>query len=154
MNSSEIHPTKTPASRLAGFTLIELLVVITVIALLAGFTLAAVSGVNQKANRDKTKAEIAAISNALEQFKSVWDDYPTNSDTSNFYPIVLTNNSNSLGPFFIANKISTNSSGQLIDSYGREYLYRKPGSKNPASFDVFSKGKDGYTNTSDDIGNW
>jgi len=85
MNSSRIHPTKTPAASLQGFTLIELLVTITVIALLAGLTLAAVGGVNQKASRDKAKAEIAAISNALEQFKSVREDYPTNSDTNNFY---------------------------------------------------------------------
>ncbi len=137
-----------------AFTLIELLVTITVIALLAGLTLAAVGGVNQKATRDKAKAEIAAISNALEQFKSVRDDYPTNSDTNNFYPIVLTNNGNSIQPFFVANKIETNSSNQLLDPYGGTYLYRKPGTKNPASFDVFSKGKDGATNTSDDIGNW
>jgi len=154
MNSSHIHPTKSPASSLQGFTLIELLVTITIIALLAGLTLAAVGGVNQKANRDKAKAEIAAISNALEQFKSVRDDYPTNSDTNSFYPIVLTNNGNSIQPFFIANKISTNSSDQLQDPYGNPYLYKKPGTKNPASFDVFSKGKDGATDTADDIGNW
>jgi general secretion pathway protein G len=144
----------SPVSPSPAFTLIELLVTITVIAILAGITLGAMGGVNQKATRDKTKAEIAAISNALEQFKSVRDDYPTNSDTNNFYPIVLTNSTNSIQPFFIANKISTNSSDQLQDPYGNPYLYKKPGTKNPASFDVFSKGKDGATNTSDDIGNW
>ena len=138
----------------AAFTLIELLVVITVIAILAGLTLGAIGGVNQKANRDKTKAEIAAISNALEQFKNIRDDYPTNSDTNKFYPIVLSDDSNSIGPFFIANKIETNASKHLLDPYGNAYLYRKPGNKNPASFDVFSKGKDGATNTADDIGNW
>ena len=147
--SSVVKNSPSPA-----FTLIELLVTITVIALLAGLTLAAMGGVNQKTTRDKAKAEIAAISNALEQFKSVRDDYPTNSDTNSFYPIVLTNNGNSIQPFFVANKIETNSSNQLLDPYGGTYLYRKPGTKNPASFDVFSKGKDGATNTADDIGNW
>jgi general secretion pathway protein G len=153
----EIFPLRSPVSgfrsRLA-FTLIELLVTVTVIAILAGITLAAMGGVNQKATRDKTKAEVTAISNALEQFKSVRDDYPTNSDTNNFYPLVMTNDGNSIQPFFIANKIQANSSNQLLDSYGNAYLYKKPGTKNPASFDVFSKGKDGATNTSDDIGNW
>jgi general secretion pathway protein G len=153
----EIFPLRSPVSgfrsRLA-FTLIELLVTITVIAILAGITLAAMGGVNQKATRDKTKAEVTAISNALEQFKSVRDDYPTNSDTNNFYPLVMTNDVNSIQPFFIANKIQTSSSNQLLDSYGNAYLYKKPGTKNPASFDVFSRGRDGLTNTSDDIGNW
>jgi general secretion pathway protein G len=143
-----------PVSSSPAFTLIELLVTVTVIAILAGITLAAMGGVNQKATRDKTKAEVTAISNALEQFKSVRDDYPTNSDTNNFYPLVMTNDVNSIQPFFIANKIQTSSSNQLLDSYGNAYLYKKPGTKNPASFDVFSRGRDGLTNTSDDIGNW
>ena len=151
MNSSHIHPTKSPASSLQGFTLIELLVTITVIALLAGLTLAAVGGVNQKANRDKAKAEIAAICNALEQYKSVNDSYPA-AGAGGFVPFAETGET--IRPFFIANKISTNAAGELLDPYGKEYLYKKPGDKNPASFDVFSKGKDGATDTADDIGNW
>ena len=155
MNSSHFHPKKNPAPRPAGFTLVELLVVITVIALLAGLTLAAVGGVNQKAYRDKTKAEIAAISNALEQFKSARDYYPTNS-TTNAEPLSLTNTTtpnDSLRPFYIANKVQTNSSGELQDPYGNAYQYQIPGAKNPASFDVWSIGKNG-TDSSDDIGNW
>ena len=124
-----------------AFTLIELLVTITVIAILAGITLAAMGGVNQKATRDKAKAEIAAISNALEQYKSINDTYPSS--------ISLT----VIGPFYQANRIES-SSNNLLDPYGNAYLYIKPGSKNPASFDVYSKGKDGATNTTDDIGNW
>ena len=127
-------------SRLA-FTLIELLVTITVIAILAGITLGAMGGVNQKATRDKTKAEIAAISNALEQYKSVNDTYPSSITFS------------VIGPFYIANKVQTNTTGQLLDSYGTAYQYLIPGTKNPASFDVWSNGKS-TSDTSDDIGNW
>ena len=151
MNSSPIHPAISPAPRPAGFTLIEILVTITVIALLAGLTLAAVGGVNQKASRDKAKAEIAAICNALEQYKSVNDSYPP-AGTGGTVPFTPTGET--IRPFYIANKIETNSSGQLQDPYGNAYLYKKPGNKNPASFDVFSTGKDGAANTTDDIGNW
>jgi general secretion pathway protein G len=140
----EIFPFRSPVSgfrsRLA-FTLIELLVTITVIAILAGITLAAMGGVNQKATRDKTKAEIAAISNALEQYKSVNDTYPSS--------ISLT----FIGPFYQANKVQTNATGQLLDSYGTAYQYLIPGTKNPASFDVWSTGKSSSDST-DDIGNW
>jgi general secretion pathway protein G len=134
-----------------AFTLIELLVTITVIAILAGITLAAMGGVNQKATRDKAKAEIAAISNALEQYKSINDTYPAAGGNGT---VPFASSGETIRPFYIANKISTNSSGQLADPYGNAYLYIKPGSKNPASFDVYSKGKDGATNTTDDIGNW
>lgn len=142
-----VKPSPSPA-----FTLIELLVTITVIALLAGLTLAAVGGVNQKAYRDKAKAEIAAISNALEQYKSVNDTYPV-AGGNGTVPFASSGNA-TIRPFYIANRISTNASGQLTDPYGNAYLYIKPGSKNRASFDVYSKGKDGATNTTDDIGNW
>jgi general secretion pathway protein G len=131
----------SPVSSSPAFTLIELLVTITVIAILAGITLGAMGGVNQKATRDKTKAEIAAISNALEQYKSVNDTYPSSISFS------------VIGPFYQANKVQTNSSGQLQDPYGNAYQYLIPGTKNPASFDIWSKGKDSAS-TSDDIGNW
>ena len=139
--------TPVPASRRA-FTLIELLVTITVIALLAGLTLAAVGGVNQKANRDKAKAEIAAICNALEQYKSVNDSYPA-AGAGGFVPFAETGET--IRPFFIANKISTNSSGQLTDPYGNAYQYstNRSGIKNPASFDVWTTDNKGNI-----IGNW
>ena len=136
----------------AAFTLIELLVVITVIAILAGLTLGAISGVNQKANRDKTKAEIAAISNALEQYKSIHDTYPP-AGSGNTIPFAETGAT--IRPFYIANKVETNSSGQLTDPYGNAYQYstNRTGMKNPASFDVWSTGKSS-ADSSDDIGNW
>ena len=148
MNSSHIHPARAPSPRRAGFTLIELLVTITVIALLAGLTLAAVGGVNQKSYRDKAKAEIAAISNALEQYKSVNDSYPA-AGAGGFVPFAETGET--IRPFFIANKISTNAAGELLDPYGKEYQYstNRSGMKNPASFDVWTTDNKGNT-----IGNW
>ena len=143
--SSVVRPSPSPA-----FTLIELLVTITVIAILAGLTLAAVGGVNQKAYRDKAKAEIAAISNALEQYKSINDTYPA-AGTGDTVPFAATGET--IRPFYIANKISTNASEQLTDPYGNTYKYQLPGSQNPASFDVWSTGKSS-SDATDDIGNW
>jgi len=145
MNSSRIHPTLTPAASLSGFTLIELLVTITVIALLAGLTLAAVGGINQKASRDKAKAEIAAICNALEQYKSRNDSYPPQAATTN---LALSGNA-TIQPFFVANKISTNAASELLDPYGNPYKYQLPGTNNPASFDVWTTDSKGNI-----IGNW
>ena len=143
--SSVVKPSPSPA-----FTLIELLVTITVIAILAGITLAAMGGVNQKTTRDQAKAEIAAISNALEQYKSVNDSYPAAGGNST---VPFAETGATIRPFYIANKVQTNSSKQLLDPYGNTYRYQLPGSKNPASFDVWSIGKSSSDST-DDIGNW
>ena len=62
--------------RQQGFTLIELLMVIAVILILAGITFSISRGVQNAQARAKAKAELATISQAIEQFKSRYGDYP------------------------------------------------------------------------------
>ena len=64
------------SKRQQGFTLIELLMVITVILILAGITFGILRGVQNAQARTKAKAELATISQAIEQFKSRYGDYP------------------------------------------------------------------------------
>jgi prepilin-type N-terminal cleavage/methylation domain-containing protein len=59
-----------------GFTLIELLVVMSIIAMLAGLTLSTVQYAQNKAARDRAKAEISALELALESYKVDNGDYP------------------------------------------------------------------------------
>jgi general secretion pathway protein G len=40
------------------------------------------------------------------------------------------------------------------DPWGRPYHYRYQGSTNPGSYDLWSDGKDGKEDTTDDIANW
>lgn len=40
-----------------------------------------------------------------------------------------------------------------IDPWGKPYLYRNPGKRNPEKFDLFSTGPD-RVESDDDIGNW
>lgn len=138
------------ARHYAGFTLIELLVVIAVIAVLAGFTLAAMGGINQKAARDRTKAEVAAIANALERYKSQNDSYPAAAGSNVPYAAI--------SAFMPASASSLSTNGSVVvlnDPYGNPYLYLLPGSNNMVSFDVWSVGQDTAQNaTNDDIGNW
>ena len=67
---------RRPASFLASFTLVEMLTVIAIIAILAGLTLSAFSGVMKTAARSRAKAEIQAISTALESYNSDNGAYP------------------------------------------------------------------------------
>lgn len=40
------------------------------------------------------------------------------------------------------------------DPWGNPYQYRYPGTKNTASYDLFSLGRDGQEGTADDVTNW
>jgi prepilin-type N-terminal cleavage/methylation domain-containing protein len=71
--------------RQQGFTLIELLMVIAVIMILAGITFSISRGVQNAQARANAKAELAIISQSLEQYKSVNGDYPwVNSNPEEF----------------------------------------------------------------------
>jgi len=67
--------------RLRGFTLIELLVVISIIAILASMTMGLVGYANRKAATDRARAEIAALSVAIESYKIDNGDYPRDATT-------------------------------------------------------------------------
>ncbi|HAV14492.1 MAG TPA: hypothetical protein DCX06_13525 [Opitutae bacterium] len=68
-----------------GFTLIELLMVIAIILILAGITFGISRGVYNAQARAKAKAELATISQAIEQFKLQYGDYPWH-DSGGAYP--------------------------------------------------------------------
>lgn len=144
-------PFPPAVQRKSAFTLLEILVVISIIAILAGITLAISGGANQKAALDKIRAEVLAIANAIEQFKIANDTYPA-PGANNSVPFA--DSGETIRPFYSAANFKTNSSGQLADPYDNAYFYRIPGTKNPATFDIFSCGRDQAPDTEDDIGNW
>jgi prepilin-type N-terminal cleavage/methylation domain-containing protein len=71
--------TLVPARHTAGgrgFTLLELLTAITVIGILMTISIGAVRGAKERSYIAKTRAELAALVTALEQFKRMYGDYP------------------------------------------------------------------------------
>jgi prepilin-type N-terminal cleavage/methylation domain-containing protein len=66
----------------SGFTLIELLMVMAVIMILASITFGISRGVQNAQARAKAKAELAVITQGLEQFKSTYGDYPWIAETT------------------------------------------------------------------------
>lgn len=163
--------------RVEGFTLIELLVVIAVIAILAGLILSTAGHIQKEGARSRAKAEIAALTTALENYKADMGDYPSKTngtDTSTATP--GTNNSflraalaptgsneyNPLNkvyfPFSKGMGTSSNISDTnqpVLDPFGEGYGYMYPGSTNRSgsnSFDLWSRAAS--TNTNAWITSW
>ena len=163
----EIMRTATPCpSRPLGFTLIELLVVITVIAILAGLVLQTAGYAQKKAARSRAEAEIAALSAALENYKSDKGDYPkwTNATNNAFVRAELApssaNPTNNKIYFEFSKKMGTNSdvsetNQSILDPFGNAYGYQYPGNSTRSGtnfFDLWSSG--GGTSSNQWIKNW
>ncbi len=160
-------------SRQHGFTLIELLVVITVIAILAGLVLQGAGYAQKKAARSRAEAEIAALSAALENYKSDNGDYPEGTNSS---PSTTTSSGSNnaflraaLAPssgkiyFEFSKGMGTNSAAlstatnqNILDPFGECYGYfykNKTSIKSGTNFfDLWSRA--GTTNTNQWIKNW
>lgn len=130
-----------------GFTLLELLVVMVIIGLLAGYVGPKYFQQIGKSEVKTAKAQIAALEQALDQFRLDVGHYPT---TEQGLQSLMTNADNSArwsGPYL--KKEVPN------DPWGKPYQYRAPGQH--GEYDLFSLGKDGQVGGSDeaqDITNW
>ena len=138
-----LSPSKHPA--LSGLTIIELLVVVVVIAVIAGLTLAALGGSNEQAARKRTQVEISSMGNALEAYRSKFGSYPPALNGSNV-PLI------NIARFLQSEKIAE-AAGAALDPFGNPYIYLYPGSRNRASYDIYSRGSDS-AKTNAYIGNW
>jgi type II secretion system protein G len=135
----------SPATR--AFTLVELLVVIAIIGILAGLLLNTAGYIQKKGAMSRAEAEIAAMTVALENYKTDNGDYPrgnnvngVNAPTSNGF--LLTSLMPSTGKvYFEFNKSMMNASN-VVDPFGENYGYQYPGDANRSGtnfFDLFSR---------------
>jgi prepilin-type N-terminal cleavage/methylation domain-containing protein len=76
-------PRLSPLAPRRAFTLVELLVVISIIALLAAFTIPVLSSVKKAQYRKTAQAELNLIATAIERYHSTYNAYPP-CNTNNF----------------------------------------------------------------------
>lgn len=71
-----------------GFTLLELLTVMAITAILLGFSFGLVQAGRQRAAVGRARAELAALAQALEDFKRHYGDYPQTGNAQQANPVV------------------------------------------------------------------
>ena len=134
----------------AGFTLLEILLVVVIIGLLVGVAVVRLGSRSGEAKVVATRRQIDAYKTALGLYELDNGFYPSTEQGLQAL-IVLPSTApipNSWkGPYLDPAVIRK-------DPWGRDYLYRLPGVKNPSGFDLYSPGVNGVEGDEDDIGNW
>jgi prepilin-type N-terminal cleavage/methylation domain-containing protein len=70
----------TRRAEVRAFTFVELLTVAAIMAILSTIAIGAIAGVKQRAAIGRAKSELAALTNALEDYKRYYGDYPQLGD--------------------------------------------------------------------------
>ena len=132
-----------------GFTLIEIMVVVVILGILAATIGPMFMTTTQDAKVASSKSQIADLESAVERFHVHMDRYPTAEEGLKVLVDAPSGDDKKWrGPYI----------KQLrSDPWGNPYVYRRPGMKHSASFDLWSKGADGNDGgegDAADIGNW
>jgi general secretion pathway protein G len=131
-----------------AFTLLEILVVIAIIGLLATLAIVNLGGVHERAEESAARLMVQeSFKTALNVYRFSVGDYPSSAEGLQALVAAPSGKTAWHGPYVENGKIPN-------DPWGEPYQYAYPGTHNPKSFDVWSKGKDKQSGTADDIGNW
>ena len=135
--------------RSSGFTLLEILVVLAIIGLLAGLAITNVDKIFGGAQIQTTELQVRdSMRTPLASYRIAMGDYPTTAE--GLQALVAppgTKADRWHGPYLEPAKVPT-------DHWGEPLQYAYPGTRNKGGYDLWSKGPDRQSGTTDDIGNW
>lgn len=126
------------------------MVVVIIIGILAATIIPQFIGTTQDAKVSAAKAQVAELDSAVERFYIQMDRYPTMDEGLKVLVDPPAGDDAKLwrGPYI---KELRN------DPWGNPYQYLCPGTHHPASYDIWSRGKDGADGgegDNADVGNW
>jgi type II secretion system protein G len=124
----------------AAFTLVELLVVVAIIAILAGLTLSTLGYVNKKGAESRAKAEVAALSTAIDNYKTEFGSYPA---SNNLYSELTGRGDLNSSKMFFEPSPGIVSGSQFVDPWGSPYKYTTNPTVNVGFFDLWTEANEG-----------
>jgi len=98
--------------------------------------------------RSRAQTTLAALETAVEAYYLDVGQNPPSLSALLKAPEQLDPRARWSGPYLRAEE------GVVKDPWGQPYEYVAPGTHNPKSFDLWSRGPDRADGTTDDIGNW
>ncbi|MGN1357076.1 MAG: type II secretion system major pseudopilin GspG [Succinivibrionaceae bacterium] len=133
----------------SGFTLLEIMVVVVIMGMLSAIVATNVMGQKSKAEIETARINIKNFQDSLELYRLDNHYYPT---TEQGLDALVSKPTISPVPK------NYNENGYIRelpqDPWGNDYIYLNPGNHNPRSYDIYSAGPDGESDTEDDVGNW
>lgn len=118
-----------------GFTLLELIVVIIVLGLLVGLVVPQIFGRVGEAKDVAARTQMALMGTALDNYRLDIGSYPQTAQGLAALRATPTGATSWRGPY-LRKDIP-------LDPWGRAYLYRSPGERNPNGYDLSTLGRDG-----------
>jgi general secretion pathway protein G len=126
-----------------GFTLLEIMLVVTIIALLMAAAIYKLAPSVDIAKKTRVEADIKGIRTMLLSYQGLNGFYPTTDQ--GLKALVVKPETEP-----VPTRWTQMMDGVPTDPWGKEYVYRCPGIKNPNSYDLFSAGPDRIPDTADD----
>jgi general secretion pathway protein G len=138
------------AARSRGFSLLEILVVLAIIGLLVGLAINNIGGFFDGAKVTTAQLFVReSIKTPLTAYQIHMGDFPSTAEGLQ----ALMVRPSAKGEKWFGPYVSDASKLQN-DPWGEPYQYAYPGTHNKGRYDIWSKGPDKQSGTTDDIGNW
>ncbi|MGB0774354.1 MAG: type II secretion system major pseudopilin GspG [Akkermansiaceae bacterium] len=142
--SPNYHSTRISRRRASGFTLLEMVIVLGIIAVIMGGVMVTMKKIGAVGDLNRVTGDFSGIDSALMSYKTMAGHYPAQSQGLKALVSRPTSEPRPRKWTQVMTKLPQ-------DPWGKEYVYRYPGSKDKTRPEVITFGPDGEEGTDDDM---